>query len=152
MRFILERQTVPGPFGLPLLPPPWGRITAIDLNTGKRLWVKANGDTPEEIENHEKLRGIELPRTGHDDRVGLLVTKSLLFAGEGSGLYVATQGGTKFRAHDKLSGEILAEIDLGIRQSGIPMTYAIGRRQFIVVAAGAPNRAGELVALTVSER
>jgi quinoprotein glucose dehydrogenase len=55
-----------------------------------------------------------------------------------------------FRAHDKATGEILAEVDLGSRQSGVPMTYAIDGRQFIVVAAGAPDQAGELIALAVA--
>ncbi len=106
---------------------------------------------PTYVRNHEKLRGITLPRTGHDDRAGLLVTKTLLFAGEGAGMFVATEGGTKFRAHDKPTGEILWEGDLGLRQTGIPMTYAIGGRQYIVVPAGAPGKAGELIALTLAE-
>ena len=152
MRYVLGRAPLKGPFDLPLLRPPWGRITAINLNTGKIQWVIANGDTPQDIKTHEKLREISLPRTGHDDRAGLLVTKSLLFAGEGSGLY-ATSGraGTKFRAHDKLTGEIIAEIDLGLSQTGVPMTYALNGQQFIVVAAGAPNHSGELIALTVDK-
>ena len=149
MRYVNSGPDPEGPFGLPLLRPPWGRITAIDLNTGKIRWAVANADTPEEFANHEKLAGVEVPRTGHDERSGLLVTRSLLFAGEGSGLYAYDFGGTAFRAHDKLTGEILVEVDLGIRQSGVPMTYAVNGRQFIVVAAGAPNRAGELIALTV---
>jgi len=151
MRYVADRGALEGPYGLPLLKPPWGRITAIDLNTGKIRWAIANGDTPEEIASHEKLRGVDMPRTGHDDRAGLLVTRSLLFAGEGIGLYGAKYGGSKFRAHDKLTGEILAEVDMGVRQSGVPMTYAINGRQYIVVAAGAANRAGELVALTLSD-
>lgn len=151
MRYVVGRDPLDGPFGLPLLKPPWGRITAIDLNTGKIRWVMANGDTPEEIATHEKLQGVELPRTGHDDRAGLLVTQSLLFAGEGIGLYGADYGGSKLRAHDKLTGEILAEVDMGVRQSGVPMTYAINGRQYVVVAAGAANRAGELVALALAD-
>ena len=151
MQYVQRDEQIEGPFGLPLLRPPWGRITAIDLNTGKVLWTIANGDTPESIRNHEKLAGVELPRTGHQERAGLLVTKSLLFAGEGAGLYAMWGGGTMFRAHDKETGETLAEVDLGgVRQSGIPMTYAINGKQYIVVAAGAPNHAGELVALTVA--
>ncbi len=67
---------VAGPFGLPLARPPWGTIVALDLNTGKKLWTIANGDAPDYVRKHEKLRGIALPRTGHDDRAGLLVTKS----------------------------------------------------------------------------
>ncbi len=151
MRYVAGRDALEGPFGLPLVKPPWGRITAIDLNTGKIRWVIANGDTPEEIANHEKLKGVDLPRTGHDDRAGLLVTKSLLFAGEGIGLYGARYGGSAFRAHDKLSGEILAEVDMGVRQSGVPMTYAVDGKQFIVVAAGAANHAGELIALALAD-
>ncbi len=151
MQYVLHREEPALPFGLPLSKPPWGRITAINLRTGKILWMTANGDTPARVRDHEKLQGVALPRTGHDDRAGLLVTRSLLFAGEGAGLYVATEGGSKFRAHDKRSGEILAEIELGLRQSGVPMTYAIEGRQFIVVAAGAPNRAGELIALALPE-
>ncbi len=137
-----------GPFGLPLLKPPWGRITAIDLNSGEHVWMIANGDSPDWLTNHPKLKGIELPRTGKPDRVGLLVTKSLLFAGEGSGLYSAPGGGgNMFRAHDKNTGEILAEIELPANQAGIPMTYAINDKQYIVVAVGAPGHPGELICL-----
>jgi quinoprotein glucose dehydrogenase len=150
MQYVLRREQVPGPFGLPLLKPPWGRITAVDLNTGKILWMVANGETPESISGHEKLAGVQLPKTGHQERAGLLVTKSLLFAGEGAGLYAMWGGGSKFRAHDKGTGEIVAELDLGANQSGVPMTYAVDGKQFIVVAVGAPNHAGELVALTLS--
>jgi len=142
---------VTGPFGLPMSKPPWGTIVAIDLNTGRKLWTIANGDTPAYVRNHEKLRGLALPRTGHDDRAGLLVTKSLLFAGEGAGMFVASEGGTKFRAHDKRTGSIVWETDLGVRQTGLPMTYAIGGKQYILVAAGAPNSAGELIALALSD-
>jgi quinoprotein glucose dehydrogenase len=152
MRYVERGEAPPGPFGLPLLKPPWGRITAIDLNSGKVIWEIANGEAPEEIRNHEKLAGIELPRTGHQERAGLLVTRSLLFAGEGAGLYGMWGGGSKFRAHDKRTGEILAEVDLGVRQSGVPMTYAIDGEQYIVVAAGAPDHAGELVALKIASR
>ena len=80
----------------------------------------------------------------------MLVTKPLLFFGEGAGMYGARWGGTLFRAHDKRSGEIVAEMDLGQRQTGVPMTYAIGGQQCIVVATGVPGQAGQLVALTVN--
>ena len=150
MNFVQRGQTLDGPFGLPLLKPPWGRITAIDMNTGKIAWEIANGETPDWIREHEKLAGVDLPKTGHEERAGLLVTRSLLFAGEGAGLYGMWGGGSMFRAHDKATGEILAEVDLGSRQSGVPMTYAIDGRQFIVVAAGAPDQAGELIALAVA--
>jgi quinoprotein glucose dehydrogenase len=143
---------VAGPFGLPLARPPWGTIVALDLNTGRKLWTIANGDAPDYVRRHEKLRGLALPRTGHDDRAGLLVTRSLLFAGEGAGMFVASEGGNIFRAHDKKSGEILWEMDLGLRQTGIPMSYAIGGKQYILVPAGAPGEAGQFIALALTDR
>jgi quinoprotein glucose dehydrogenase len=152
MRYILSASSrTTGPFGLPLGRPPWGTIVATDLNTGKKLWTIANGDTPESVRKNEKLRGMVIPRTGHDDRAGLLVTKSLLFAGEGAGMFIASEGGTMFRAHDKRTGDIVWEMDLGLRQTGIPMSYAIGGKQYILVPAGAPGSAGEFIALTLAD-
>jgi quinoprotein glucose dehydrogenase len=142
-----------GPFGLPLTKPPYGRITAIDMNSGDHKWMMANADTPKEIKDHEKLRGVEIKeRTGHGDRGALLVTKSLLFAGEGAGLYGGqTGGGNKFRAHDKATGQILSEIELPAKQTGLPMTYAIDGVQYIVVPIGDTGHPGELVALRLKQ-
>ncbi len=137
-----------GPQGLPLVKPPWGRITAINLNTGDHVWMMANGDTPDWVKNHPALKNVKLPRTGTPDRVGLLVTKSLLFAGEGSGLYGAVGGGgNKFRAHDKLTGRIISEFELPASQTGVPMTYSVNGTQYIVLAIGGKDHPGELVAL-----
>ena len=139
-----------GPFGLPMVKPPWGRITAINLNTGEHVWMIPNSDAPKWVKDHPKLQGIELPRTGSPDRVGMLVTKSLLFAGEGSGLYAAAGGGGNIlRAHNKATGEILAEIVLPSNQAGLPMTYSVNGKQYIVVAVGGPGHPGELVALSL---
>jgi quinoprotein glucose dehydrogenase len=138
-----------GPAGLPLVKPPWGRITAINLNSGDHVWMVPNSDTPEWATTNPALEGIKLPRTGSFDQVGLLVTKTLLFAGEGSGLWRAGGGGNKLRAHDKATGAILHEFTLPANQSGIPMTYEVDGRQFIVVAVGAKGVPGELVALSL---
>lgn len=137
-----------GPHGLPLVKPPYGRITAIDLNTGDHKWMVANADTPDWVKEIPALKGITIPRTGLPDRVGMLVTKTLLFAGEGAGLYASDGGGgNKFRAYDKATGEIISEMELPASQAGIPMTYSINGKQYIVVAVGAVGHAGELVAL-----
>ncbi len=151
MRYVFKDALLDGPFDLPLLKPPWGWISALDMNTGKLLWQRPNSGTPEEIKKHPQLAGVVIPDTGNDDRSALLVTKTLLFSGEGAGMYGARWGGSLFRAHDKRSGEVLTEIDLGQRQTGVPMTYAIGGQQYIVVATGAPGEAGQLVALTVNQ-
>jgi quinoprotein glucose dehydrogenase len=137
-----------GPHGLPLVKPPYGRITAIDLNTGDHKWMIANADTPDWVKDVPALKGINIPRTGLPDRVGMLITKTLLFAGEGAGLYASDGGGgNKFRAYDKATGEIISEIELPAFQAGIPMTYSINGKQYIVIAVGAVGHAGELVAL-----
>ena len=138
-----------GPAGLPLIKPPWGRITAINLNTGSHAWMVPNADTPAWARDNPALAGIKLERTGSFDQVGLLVTKSLLFSGEGSGLWRAGGGGNKLRAHDKVTGEVLHEFILPANQSGVPMTYEVNGKQYIVVAIGARGSPGELVALTV---
>lgn len=139
-----------GPHGLPLVKPPYGRITAIDLNTGNHKWMMPNADSPEWIKNNPALKGLKIPRTGLPDRVGMLVTKTLLFAGEGAGLYGSDGGGgNKFRAYDKETGKIISELTLPANQSGIPMTYSINGKQYIVVAVGAVGHPGELVALSL---
>jgi quinoprotein glucose dehydrogenase len=139
-----------GPHGLPLVKPPYGRITAIDLNSGNHLWMVANADTPDWVKDIPALKNVDIPRTGTPDRVGMLVTKTLLFAGEGSGLYASDGGGgNKFRSYDKATGEILSEIELPANQSGIPMTYSINGKQYIVIAVGAVGFPGELVALSL---
>ncbi len=149
MRYILRDATLKGPFNLPLLKPPWGWISALDMNTGRLLWQRPNSRTPKAVREHPQLAGVDLPETGNDDRSGLLVTKTLLFSGEGAGMYGARWGGSLFRAHDKVSGEIIAEIDLGQRQTGVPMTYSVNGKQYIVVATGAPGEAGQLVGLAI---
>lgn len=65
-------------------------------------------------------------------------------------MYGSRWGGTLFKAHDKVTGKVIAEVDLGQRQTGVPMTYAVDGQQFIVVATGAPGEAGQLVALALS--
>jgi quinoprotein glucose dehydrogenase len=140
-----------GPLGLPLVKPPWGRITAIDLNTGEHVWMVPNGDTPDCVKNHPALEGLDIPPTGKAERGGILVTKTLVFAGEGSGLFAAPRGsgGPMFRAYDKQSGEVIAELELPANQSGLPMTYMTNGTQYIVMAVSGRGHPSELVAIAV---
>ncbi len=137
-----------GPYGLPLVKPPYGRITAIDLNTGDHKWMVPNAETPQWLKDIRALKGVKMDDTGIPDRVGMLVTKTLLFAGEGSGMYASDfPGGNKLRVYDKLTGEVITQLELPAFQTGIPMTYSINGKQYIVLAVGAPGHPGELVAL-----
>ena len=61
-----------------MVKPPWGRITAIDLNTGEHLWMVPNGNTPKYVREHPALQGLEIPRTGQAGRAGAMTTKTLL--------------------------------------------------------------------------
>ena len=140
-----------GPLGLPLIKPPWGRITAIDLNRGHHLWMIPNGDTPDCVKNHPALSGLDIPRTGKPERSGILVTKTLLFAGEGGGLFATPTwaGGPMFYAYDKQTGETVWKFELPKNQSGIPMTYMVDGKQYIAMAISARGEPAELVALTL---
>jgi quinoprotein glucose dehydrogenase len=143
MRYQEAEQRAPWVQGLPLIKPPWGRITAIDLKTGQQAWMVANADTPDSVRTHPALKRLALPRTGVASQAGLLVTKTLLFAGEGE------RGSGVFRAHDKATGQILAAIPLPATQLGVPMTYVWKGRQYIVMAVGDGTRPAEFVALAL---
>jgi quinoprotein glucose dehydrogenase len=147
------------PQQLPLVKPPWGRITAIDLNSGEHAWMIPNSPTPDWVKNHPALKGVNIPRTGSADASGLLVTKTLLISGS-SGLHSSLppgHGAPYLLAIDKKTGEVIFEYRLpdDLRPTSAPMTYMVDGKQYIVVAAGlAPpatkeSRAGELIALTL---
>jgi len=146
IRYISGRPPPARVLELPIVKPPWGRITAIDLTTGEHRWMVPNGDTPQAVLENPALKGVELPRTGKPTRAGLVVTDALLFAGEGFG------GDPVFRAYDKATGEIVAEIDLPGAQASPPSSYRAGGRQFIVMTTGDGESPAELVALALPLR
>lgn len=123
------RTSAPSPSGLPLTKPPYGRITAIDLNTGEHLWMVPHG---EGIRERIMAAGVQDPGpVGSSSRTGPLLTKTLLILGqEDNGRYV-------IRAYDKATGNVLREIDLPLPPGGTPMSYMAGGRQFVAVAVGA---------------
>jgi quinoprotein glucose dehydrogenase len=142
MDYIARGGRLENPMGLPLFKPPWGRITAFDLNTGEQLWMIPNGETPDSVKNNPALKGIDTSKFGNSNRAPLLVTKTLLFAASG-------RGDSGFRAIDKKTGAVVFEMKLPGGASGVPMTYSMNGRQFIVVAVAAQGAAPELVALTL---
>lgn len=132
--------------GLPLVKPPYGRITAIDLNAGELKWQIAHGDTPDNIRNHPALKGLNIPRTGRQGRIGTLVTKTLLIAGEGGFATTPTgQRGAMLRAYDKATGQDAGAVYMPAPQTGSPMTYMVNGVQYVTVAIGGGNYSGELL-------
>ena len=135
-------------FGLPLIKPPYGRITAINMNTGDHVWMQPVGDTPDDIKNHERLKGVTIPRTGRGGRLGIMVTKTLLWAGErGPLVTVNGQQGSWFRSYDKATGAIVSETLLPANTTGVPMTYMVNKKQYIAVSVAAAGRPAEIIAL-----
>ncbi|MEI9891483.1 MAG: hypothetical protein WDN45_14045 [Caulobacteraceae bacterium] len=133
--------------GLPLLKPPYGRITAIDLSKGEFAWQIAHGETPDEIRNHPALKGLKIPRTGRAGLLGVLATKSLIVCGE-AGYFTTPQGkrGAMLRAYDKATGEEKGAVFMDAPQSGSPITYMLGGQQYIVLATSGGSHSAELVA------
>jgi quinoprotein glucose dehydrogenase len=133
--------------GLPLLKPPYGRLTAYDLNKGEILWQVAHGDTPDNVRNSPALQGLNIPRTGRPGQAGTLVTKTLLIAGEkGVATQPNGQRGAKLRAYDKATGKDAGDVFMPAPQSGSPMTYMLNGRQYIVVAISGGGYNAELLA------
>jgi quinoprotein glucose dehydrogenase len=133
--------------GLPLVKPPYGQITAIDLNNGKILWQAAHGETPDQIRNHPALKGVEIPRTGRAGAIGTLVTKSVLIAGEAGTFTTASgQKGAMLRAYDKLTGKDAGSVYMPAGQTGSPMTYMANGKQYIVVSVGGGDYSAEFIA------
>jgi len=108
--------------GYPAITPPWGTLTAIDLNTGKRLWQKTLGEFKE-------LSAKGIPATGTENYGGPVVTAGGL-------LFIAATKDGMFRAFDKKSGALLWETMLPAAGFATPSTYQVNGRQYIVIACG----------------
>jgi len=138
--------------GLPIGKPPYGRISAIDLNKGEILWQVAHGETPDNIRNSPALKGVSIPRTGRPGIIGTLVTKTLVIAGE-AGFFTTPSGarGAMLRAYDKSTGQEVGAVYMPAPQSGSPMTYSLDGKQYIVVAISGAGYSGELLAFRLPD-
>ena len=133
--------------GLPLAKPPYASISAIDMNKGEILWQIAHGETPDNIRNHPALQGIDIPRTGRVGIFGVLVTKTLIIAGE-RGVLTLPSGkrGAMLRAYDKATGKSLGAVYMPTGATGTPMTYMLNGKQYIVIAIGGADFPAEFIA------
>jgi quinoprotein glucose dehydrogenase len=138
--------------GLPLVKPPYGRISAINLDTGEIVWQVPHGETPDEIRNSPVLKGLNIPRTGRPGIIGVLTTKTLVIAGEG-GVFTNKAGrqGALLRAYDKATGKDAGAVYMPSGQTGSPMTYMLNGKQYIVLAIGGQGYPGELLAFSLGE-
>ena len=136
---------------LPIVKPPYGTITAINLDKGEFVWQIAHGETPDVVRNSELLKGMSIPRTGQTTyNIGTLVTKTLVIAGEGQVTTTADHPrGAMLRAYDKTTGKEVGAVYMPAPQSGSPMTYMVHGKQYIVVAVSGGPYSGEYIAYTL---
>ena len=133
------------PRGLPLLKPPYSRMTAIDMNTGEHVWMVPLGDG-DRYRNHPMLRDLDLPPLGGDGWAGPVLTKSLVISALTAG---GSDNGPRLVARSKKTGEELGSIDLPTGALGTPMTYMVGGHQYIALAVG--GRPPEMIAYRLPE-
>jgi len=136
--------------GLPIVKPPYGVLSAINLDRGDLVWQVPHGDTPDNIRNHPALRGLNIPKTGQQGSVGLTVTKTLVILGDP--LVTTTPEhprGAMLRAYDKTNGAQVGAVWMPAPQSGSPMTYAVDGKQYIIVAVSGGSYSGEYLAFSL---
>jgi quinoprotein glucose dehydrogenase len=135
--------------GLPMIKPPYGLLTAMNVDKGEIVWQVPHGDTPDNIRNHPLLAGKNIPKTGQPGTsgVGLMVTKTLVVMGDPT--VTSPPGrprGAMLRAYDKNNGNQVGELLMPAPQSGSPMTYLADGKQYIIVAVAGGVYSGEYLA------
>jgi quinoprotein glucose dehydrogenase len=132
--------------GLPLVKPPYGVLSAINLDKGELAWQVPHGDTPDAVRNNPALKGMDIPKTGQGGSVGLVVTKTLVIVGDPQVTTTPEHPrGAMLRAYDKVTGKEVGAVFMPAAQSGSPMTYSVNGRQYIVVAVSGGNYSGEYI-------
>ena len=138
--------------GLSILKPPYGLLSAINLDRGELVWQVPHGDTPDNVRNHPLLKGLNIPKTGQSGAVGLVITKTLVIMGDP--LVTTTPDhprGAMLRAYDKATGKEVGAVWMPAPQSGSPMTYMLNGKQYIVVAVSGGNYSGEYIAFSLPD-
>jgi quinoprotein glucose dehydrogenase len=145
-------QLTEGLGGLPIIKPPYGVITAIDMHSGTIKWQVPHGDTPDAVRNSPLLKGLTIPKTGQTGIVGVVLTKSLVIVGDPQVTTAPDRPrGAMLRAYDQHSGKEVGSVWMPSAQSGNPMTYLLDGRQYIVVAVGGGNYSSEYIAYALPQ-
>ena len=135
--------------GLPLVKPPYGVLSAINLDRGELVWQVPHGDTPDVVRNFPR-QGLNIPKTGQQGSVGLLVTKTLVILGDPQITTTPDHPrGAMLRAYDKATGRQVGAVWMPAPQSGSPMTYSVDGKQYIVIAVSGGNYSGEFLAFSL---
>jgi quinoprotein glucose dehydrogenase len=138
--------------GLSIVKPPYGVLSAIDLEKGQIKWKVPHGETPDAVRNHPLLKGMTIPRTGQSGSVGLVITKTLVVLGDSQ--FTTTDQhprGAMLRAYDKTTGKEVGAVFIPAPQSGSPMTYMARGKQYIVVAVSGGPYSGEYIAFALPD-
>lgn len=136
--------------GLSIVKPPYGVISAIDLDRGDLKWQVPYGETPDAVRNNPALKGMSIPNTGQPGSVGLVVTKTLVILGDSQVTTTPSHPrGAMLRAYDKATGKEVGAVYMPAPQSGSPMTYLLDGRQYIVVAVSGGAYSGEYIAYSL---
>jgi quinoprotein glucose dehydrogenase len=136
--------------GLPIVKPPYGVLSALNLDRGDLMWQVPHGDTPDQVRNHPALRGVNIPKTGQQGSVGLMVTKTLVILGDPQVTTTPDHPrGAMLRAYNKQTGEQVGAVWMPAPQSGSPMTYSVGGKQYIVIAVSGGSYSGEYLAFSL---
>jgi len=136
--------------GLSIVKPPYGVLSAINLDRGELMWQVPHGDTPDVVRNHPALKGLTIPKTGQQGAVGDVVTKTLVILGDPQVTTTPEHPrGAMLRAYDKQTGNQVGAVYMPAPQSGSPMTYMVDGKQYIVVAVSGGNYSGEYIAYSL---
>jgi quinoprotein glucose dehydrogenase len=136
--------------GLPLVKPPYGVLSAVNLDQGTLMWEVPHGDTPDGIRNNPALKGLNIPKTGQPGNVGIVVTKTLVIAGDPEVTTTPDHPrGAMLRAYDKKTGQQVGAVWIPAGQSGSPMTYFLDGKQYIIVAVSGGNYSGDYIAFSL---
>ena len=136
--------------GLSIVKPPYGTLSAVNLDRGELVWQVPHGDTPDVVRNHPLLKGMNIPKTGQSGAVGLVVTKTLVIMGDPQVTTTPDHPrGAMLRAYDKATGKQVGAVYLPAQQSGSPMTYRVNGKQYIVVAVSGGAYSGEYIAFAL---
>ena len=135
--------------GLSLVKPPYGVISAINLDKGELTWQVPYGETPDTVRNSPALKGLNIANTGQGGSVGLVVTRTLVILGDSQITSVTHPRGAMLRAYDKATGKEAGAVWMPAPQSGSPMTYMLNGKQYIIVAVSGGNYSGEYIAYSL---